>query len=103
LSSLLDLSLAWYVALFLLGTVLLALTSGSIQTIGADVAPADARGTFLGLWRFTSQSGATLSPVMFALLAELANYASSFVFVGACAAAVAFLLIRYVPETRTEA
>jgi MFS family permease len=95
------LTLTWYVALFFLGVALQALTGGSIQTVGADVAPPEARGTFLGLWRFTGQGGATLSPIAFALLADQVSYGSAFLFVAASAAAVAFLLIRYVPETRT--
>lgn len=96
-----ELSLPWYVALFLLGIMLQALTGGSIQTVGADVAPPEARGTFLGLWRFTGQGGATVSPILFAIIADQINYGSSFIFVSVSAAAVAFLLIRYVPETRS--
>ena len=102
LAAFLHLSLAWYVALFLLGITLQGLTSGSVQTVGADVAPPEARGTFLGLWRFTSQGGAALSPIMFAVLADMVNYGSSFLFIAASAATVAFLLVRYVPETREE-
>lgn len=100
-SAFLQLSLAWYVALFLFGVALQALTGGSIQTVGADVAPPEARGTFLGLWRFTGQGGNALSPIVFALLADQVNYGTSFLFTAASAAVVAFLLIRYVPETRT--
>ncbi len=101
-SAFLHLSLTWYVALFLLGVAVQALTGGSIQTVGADVAPPEARGTFLGLWRFTGQGGNALSPIVFALLADGVSYGAAFLFVAASAAAVAFLLIRYVPETRTE-
>ncbi|HXQ51425.1 MAG TPA: MFS transporter [Stellaceae bacterium] len=99
-SAFLHLSLAWYVVLFLLGVALQALTGGSIQTVGADVAPPEARGTFLGLWRFTGQGGNALSPIMFALLADGVNYGSAFLFIAVSAATVAFLLIRFVPETR---
>ncbi len=98
-SAFLHLSLVWYVALFLSGVATQALTGGSVQTIGADVAPADGRGTFLGLWRFAGQSGSAISPIVFALLAEELNYGSSFLFVAASAAVVAFLLVRYIPET----
>lgn len=93
-------SLLWYVVLFLIGTTAQALTGGSIQTVGADVAPAEGRGMFLGLWRFTGQGGATLSPILFALLADQVDYGSSFLFTAASAAVVAFLLVRYVPETK---
>jgi len=99
-SAFLHLSLAWYVVLFFLGIAVQALTGGSIQTVGADVAPPQARGTFLGLWRFTGQGGATVSPIVFALLSDHVSYGSAFLFISASAAAVAFLLIRYVPETR---
>src|SRR6478672_1015805 len=64
----LHLSLGWYVALFFCAVALQALTGGSIQTIGADVAPPQARGTFLGVWRFTGQAGTFISPVVFAAL-----------------------------------
>ena len=94
------LTLAWYVALFLLGVATQALTGGSVQTVGADVAPAEARGTFLGIWRFTGQGGVALGPIIFALVADTVDYGAAFLFTSACAAVVAFLLVRYVPETR---
>jgi MFS family permease len=99
-SAYLHLSLAWYVALFLFGVALQALTGGSIQTVGADVASPEARGTFLGWWRFVGQSGVVLSPIVFVIIADRVNYGSAFLFPAISAAAVAFLLIRYVPETR---
>ncbi|HUZ67872.1 MAG TPA: MFS transporter, partial [Beijerinckiaceae bacterium] len=91
---------AAYVGLFLVAVALQALTGGSIQTVGADVAPPEARGKFLGLWRFAGQSGAALSPIVFAVLAQEASYGSAFLFVAGSASVVAFLLIRHVPETR---
>jgi MFS family permease len=94
-----DLSLPWYIGLFLLAAIATALTGGSVQTVGADVAPEGARGTFLGIWRFTGQGGVTLSPVMFGLLASTLGYGSSFIFTALAAAAVAALLLR-IPETR---
>ena len=59
-----------------------------------------ARGTFLGLWRFTGQGGATLSPIIFAVIADQVSYGASFLFTAASAATVACLLIFFVPETR---
>jgi MFS family permease len=96
------LSYAWYVGLFFLAVAAQALTGSSIQTVGADVAPPEARGTFLGIWRLTGQGGATTSPILFAVIAETLGYGSSFVFVAASAAVVAWLLVFYVPETRTK-
>jgi len=100
LSALFHLAYPGYVALFLALVALIALTGGSIQTIGADVAPPEARGMFLGLWSFTAQSGLTLSPLVFALLSDRVNYAAAFLFIAVSSVVVAFLLIRYVPETR---
>jgi MFS family permease len=94
------LSLVWYVGLFLLGVATQALTGGSVQTVGTDVAPAEARGTFLGIWRFTGQGGVALGPIIFALVADTVDYGTAFMFTSACAAVVAYLLIRFVPETR---
>jgi MFS family permease len=100
MSAFFHLSLGWYVVLFFLGISVQSLTGGSIQTVGADVAPPQARGTFLGLWRFTGQGGATISPIIFALLSDHVSYGSAFLFISVCAASVAFLLIRYIPETK---
>jgi len=99
----LHLSLAWYVVLFLIGVALQALTGGSVQTIGTDVAPPGARGTFLGLWRFAGQGGQAISPLMFALIADQLNYGSAFLFTALSATTVAYLMVRYIPETRTAA
>ncbi|HKC27639.1 MAG TPA: MFS transporter [Jatrophihabitans sp.] len=92
------LSLVWYVAVFLLAAAGQALTSGSIQTVGADVAPESGRGVFLGIWRFTGQAGTSVSPTIFALLAVQVGYGASFLFTACSAAVVALLLVRYVPE-----
>lgn len=101
LSTLMGLGFAWYTALFFIAVALQALTGGSIQTVGADVAPPQARGRFLGLWRFTGQGGTTLSPILFVAISEYFGYPASFFFTALSAAAVATLLIRYVPETAT--
>ena len=102
ISAFAHLSLAWYVVLFLFGVITQSLTGGSVQTVGADVAPPEARGTFLGLWRFTGQGGAAISPIVFAIVADYVDYGSAFLFMMASAAVVAFLLIRYIPETRKD-
>jgi MFS family permease len=91
-----------YVVLFLLAVTSLGLTSGSIQTVGADVAPPEARGMFLGLWRFAGQAGTAGSPALFALLASTAGYASSFVMVAISAAIVGYLVFFRVPESGRE-
>jgi MFS family permease len=99
LTAIFQLSLFWYVATFLVGVAAQSLTGGSVQTIGADVAPPEARGMFLGLWRFTGQVGQTVSPIVFAFLASTTGYGTSFVFIALAAGITAVLLITLVPET----
>lgn len=100
LSAFLHLNLTWYVALFLLTVMTQSLTGGSVQTIGADVAPPGARGTFLGLWQFTGQGGQTLGPIIFAFLADTVGPGSGFVFTACCALAVVTLLVVAIPRSR---
>jgi MFS family permease len=98
----LRLPLGWYVAAFLATAAAQSLTGGSVQTIGTDVAPDDARGMFLGLWRFVGQVGTAASPSLFAFLADSFGYGYSFVYVALTAVIVLVLLVGYVPDTRTE-
>jgi MFS family permease len=102
-SAYLHLNLAWYVALFLLAVTTQSLTGGSVQTIGADVAPPKARGTFLGLWQFTGQGGQTLGPIIFAFLADTVSPSVAFVFSAFCALGVLTLLVFAIPRTRANA
>ncbi|MBV9120374.1 MAG: MFS transporter, partial [Chloroflexi bacterium] len=96
----LHLSLFWYVGTFLGGVALQGLTNGSTQTIGADVAPPDNRGTFLGMWQFVNITGTACSPLLFAFIADRAGYGPSFIFVAATAFLVVVLLSR-MPEPST--
>lgn len=95
----LQLPLPFYVGAFLFAVASQSLTGGSIQTVGADVAPPGAQGMFLGLWRFAAQVGSALSPLAFAFLADHAGYGFAFVFVAGAAFVTAMLLITRVPET----
>src|ERR1019366_3096837 len=69
-----------FVVIFLLGIMMQSLTGGSIQTVGADVAPPEARGRFLGLWRFTGQGGTALSPLIYAALVQV-SYGVAFLYI----------------------
>ncbi len=102
-SAFLHLDVYWYVALFLLAVVTQSLTGGSVQTIGADVAPPNARGRFLGFWQFTGQGGQTLGPLAFALLADTVGYGFGFVFTACCALGVVVLLVFAIPHSRAKA
>ena len=100
MSAFLHLPLFWYVVIFLATVGSQSLTGGSVQTVGADVAPPDARGMFLGIWRFTGLIGTAFSPIAFAFLADKFGYVSSFISVSVAASILVFLLVVFVPETR---
>jgi MFS family permease len=100
--------LAWTVIgnasfeLFLVGFFALhmsqAVTAGNMQVLGSDLAPARARGRFIGIWRFLAQLGQATSPAMFSLFA-LIGYAASFGFVGTCGLITALIVGLKVKET----
>jgi MFS family permease len=99
LTAFLHLPVGWFVAAYLVTVTTQALTGGSVQTIGADVAPPNARGTFLGFWRFTGQVGTSLSPAIFAFFASTSGYGSAFVLLASAALTTAAILVMRVPET----
>jgi MFS family permease len=74
--------------------------SGIVNTLGADVAPAAGRPTFLGVWRELADGGAALGPVLLAAVTGLAGLASGIVVSGVVGFAAAAVLFRFVPRPR---
>ena len=75
------------------------LSSGTMMTLGADLAPADAQGEFLGVWRLIGDAGFSASPIAVGAIADLFTLqAGSWIIsaAGLLAAAVFFFLV---PET----
>ena len=77
-----------------------SVTSGSMQVIGADMAPANARGRFFGVWRSVGEVGSLVSPLLFAFVAEHFHYSAAFTLFAVCSFATALLLSFSVKETR---
>lgn len=71
----LGLSLFWYVSLFLTGIALQALTTGSIQTVGADVAPLRGAAPFSVFGVCVGKEARVLVPLF--LLHSQANWATA--------------------------
>lgn len=73
-------------AAFIVGFVLLqafnSLLSGSWQVIGADLAPAGARGRFFAAGRMVSQGGFSANPLVFSLATSLSGFTLAFVVLG---------------------
>ena len=73
-------------------------TSGNMQVLGSDLAPARARGRFIGLWRLMAELGNASSPTLFSALSVI-GYMASFSFIGTCGFMVAIIIGFKVKET----
>lgn len=71
--------------------------SGIMMTIGADVAPADERVRFLGVWRVFSDSGNAIGPVLVSAVATVASLAAGIVVVGTTGLLAAAAFTRWLP------
>ncbi len=72
--------------------------AGIAMTLGADFAPDDTRGEFLGIWRFVGDTGTAGGPLLIGLLAGVATLGAASVTVAALGFAGAVLLMKVVPE-----
>ncbi len=82
------------------------LGSGSMMTLGADLAPPDAVGEFLGIWRFIGDAGGASGPLAVGLIADavgLATTAFCLSGTGFVAAGILWWLVRETLEGHTEA
>lgn len=74
------------------------LGSGLLMTLGADVAPADIRAQFLGIWRLFQDSGAAIGPLVVSAGAALGTLSGGIVASGAVGLVGAVALARWVPK-----
>jgi MFS family permease len=93
----------WGLASFVAGFLWIhggqAITAGSMQVLGSDMAPASARGRFFGFWRLIGEIGGLISPALFGLIAERFAYSAAFTVFSFCSLATASLLAFSVRET----
>ena len=76
------------------------LGSGTMMTLGADLAPEKATGEFLGVWRLIGDAGAFVGPVAVGLLASATGLKGSAVLLAGFGAAATLTLAFMVRETR---
>ncbi|UKJ65831.1 MFS transporter [Cellulosimicrobium cellulans] len=72
--------------------------SGIVMTLGADVAPADARPTFLSVWRLFQDTGDALGPLVLSAGAALGSLAAGVWATSLLGAGSAAALARWVPR-----
>ena len=75
------------------------LGSGSMMTLGADLAPPEARGEFLGFWRLIGDSGSTGGPLLVGGMADLWGFEAAAIAVAGFGLAAVITLAFFVPET----
>ena len=75
------------------------LSSGSMMTLGTDLAPGEARGEFLGFWRLIGDSGHAASPLIVGSLADLLGLGLGAIAAGSMGLMAAAVLAFLVPET----
>ncbi|MEK9660034.1 MAG: MFS transporter [Chloroflexota bacterium] len=92
-----------FVGSFVWINLAVSLMSGSMQTIGADVAPPTARGKFFGVNRLVAEAGSLGNPTAFstatAVVAGGAGYALAFGVMGVFAFTASFVIGVFIRET----
>lgn len=75
------------------------LSSGTMMTIGADLAPPEARGEFLGIWRLIGDAGFAGGPLVVGGIADLLALHTAALVLSGVGFAAAGIFIVFVPET----
>ena len=75
------------------------LGAGAMIALGADTAPKEGAGMFLGVWRFIGDSGGAAAPLAVGEIADLAGFESASLAVAGVGLGAALLLWLLVPET----
>ena len=75
------------------------ISSGTMMTLGADLAPIEQRGEFLSLWRVVGSSGFSLSPLVTGTIADLLALGPATIVLGSTGVLASFIFARFVPET----
>lgn len=79
------------------------ISSGTMMTIGADLAPEDlegkGQGEFLGAWRFLGDAGQTGAPLVVGFVAQALSLNLAAFVIAAVGFGSAYIFARHVPET----
>ncbi len=78
------------------------LSSGAMMTVGADLAPPDARGEFLGVWRLVGDLGGTAGPSAVGFVADALALPAAALTMAASGLAATLIFGFLLPETLTQ-
>ncbi len=89
----------FFAAAYLIMQSSLNITSGNMQTLGSDLAPAQGRAKFMSAWLMVGQLGMTVSPWAMGMLSTGLGYTAAFLALAASSAGAAFIVGTQVRET----
>jgi MFS family permease len=75
------------------------LSTGIVMTLGTDLAPADRRSEFLGLWRLLTDVGTAAGPMAIAMVVAVAPISIACLSIAGVGALGSFVVYRFVEET----
>jgi MFS family permease len=75
------------------------LGSGTMMTLGADLAPVDSRGEFLGMWRLIGDMGFMLGPSVAGAVAGVLTLPTAALVMGGSGVVASLIFLFLVPET----
>jgi len=84
-----ELPFSYFVVTYVLVQATQGTTGGTMQVLGTDLSPPFARGRFFAIWRLIAQLGATITPAIFAYIADHISYGLGFLYLAGCALVVA--------------
>jgi MFS family permease len=73
--------------------------SGTMLTLGSDLAPKESMGEFLGVWRLIGDAGSTGAPLAVGGVADVVGLSMSALVLGGVGVGAAAILFFFVPET----
>lgn len=76
------------------------LGSGSMLTLGSDLAPKESMGEFLGMWRLIGDTGHTGAPLVVGTIADALSLSMATLAIAGAGIGAALVLALLVPETR---
>jgi len=84
-----ELPFSYFLLTYVLVQATQGTTGGTMQVLGTDLSPPFARGRFFAIWRLIGQFGGTITPGIFAFIADHVSYGLGFIYLAACAVVVA--------------
>ena len=75
------------------------LGSGTMMTLGGDLAPRKSRGEFLGVWRLLADAGTSSGPILMGAAATLFGLTAAVLLTGGAGLLSAVIFLFFIPET----